>query len=169
MQSIRGRQAKRRRTKYKRNLTIRKLKKTLENGEFFSQLKALWDQGLRGRGSKMIKYERWEEKLTGQTAKPCSIGIVTYTATTNPESTVSKRTDKDNKGVWVYSNGCNDNCERNHTNEQRQEGIWVYSNGCNENCETSHTNEQRRKGWKYSNSYKRHPGEKKPKGDYKLV
>jgi len=24
-------------------------------GNFFSKLKALWDQGLRGRGSKMIK------------------------------------------------------------------------------------------------------------------
>jgi len=162
-------------------------------GNFFSQLKALWDQGLRGRGSKMIKYERWEERLTGQTAKPCSIGIVTYTATTNPESTVSKGRDKDNKGLWVYSNGCNDNCERSHTNEQRQEGLWVYSNGCNDNrershtneqrqegiwvytngcndnCKRSHTNEQRRKGSKYLNGYKRHPGEKKPKGDYKLV
>ena len=65
---------------------------------FFSKLKALWDQGLRGRGSKMIKYEREQEKLTGQTAKPCSIGLVTYTATNNPESTVSKRAEKDNKG-----------------------------------------------------------------------
>jgi len=30
--------------------------------------------------------------------EPCSIGLVTYTATTKPESTVSKRTNKDNKG-----------------------------------------------------------------------
>ena len=30
-------------------------------------------------------------------------------------------------------------------------------------------NEQGRKGSKCSNGYKRHPGEKKPKGDYKLV
>jgi len=30
--------------------------------------------------------------------EPCSIGLVTYTATTKPESPVSKRTNKDNKG-----------------------------------------------------------------------
>jgi len=30
--------------------------------------------------------------------EPCSIGLVTYTATTKRESTVSKRTDKENKG-----------------------------------------------------------------------
>ena len=52
-------------------------------GIFFSKLKALWDQGLRGRGSKMIKkHERRQEKLTGLMAKPCSIRLVTYTATT---------------------------------------------------------------------------------------
>jgi len=67
--------------------------------------------------------------------KPCSIGLVTYTATTKPESTVSKRTNKDNKGYEITrivitttrrgakrtkedekaqrcSNGCNDIWER---------------------------------------------------------
>jgi len=73
-------------------------------GNFFSKLKALWDQGLRGRGSKMIKYERWQEKLTGQTAKLCSIGLVTYTARTNPENTVqfrNKRTKEEDKGYEI--------------------------------------------------------------------
>jgi len=33
--------------------------------------------------------------------KPCSIGLVTYTATNKSESTVSKRTNKDNKGYEI--------------------------------------------------------------------
>jgi len=41
---------KRRRTKYKRNLTIRKLKKTLENGEFFFETESLVGPRLEGKG-----------------------------------------------------------------------------------------------------------------------
>jgi len=42
--------AKQRRTKYKRNLTIRKLKITLENGEFFFETKSLEGPRLEGKG-----------------------------------------------------------------------------------------------------------------------
>jgi len=31
-------------------------------GNFFSKLKALWDQGLRGRGSKMIKVRKDDKR-----------------------------------------------------------------------------------------------------------
>jgi len=67
-------------------------------GNFFSKQKALWDQGLRGRGSKNDKVWKMTRETYSTNGKPCSIGLVTYTATTKPESSVSKRKNIDNKG-----------------------------------------------------------------------
>ena len=160
--SIRGRQTKRRWTKYKRNLTRRKLKKkkkTLENGEFFfSKLKALRDQGLRGRGSKKIK--AWKTtRETYRTNGETLLNRACYLYGDDEIRKYSFETNERKRKGSRCSNGCDDIRERSQTNERRRQGyeitrpvvttavrrnpnkrnkkkgLWDYSTSCNDSCE----------------------------------
>jgi len=125
--------------------------------------------------------------------EPCSIGLVTYTATTKPESTVSKRTnERRRKGLKgartgvTTSGGEKKPNEKDYklvkqTKEDEKGSRWLKNHNpridwgqgkitvVTTSSRVAKQTKEDEKGSKYSNGYKQHPGEKKPKGDYKLV
>jgi len=98
--------------------------------------------------------------------KPCSIGLVTYTTTTKPESTVSKRTNNDNKG-YEFTRMVVMTTVRGVKRTNKDNRGYEFTRPAGKAAVRRNPKERRRKkGSKCSNGYKRYPGEKKATGDY---
>ena len=81
--------------------------------------------------------------------RPCSIGLVTYTAMIDQKVQFRNKRKK-KKGLWDYSTSCNDSCEKEPKRTKENEKGSRCSNGCNDIRERSQTNERRRKGYEFT-------------------